>query len=286
VNRSRQTILLIVLASVTFLAGSQWTGWLGLGRSETVSVPAAAARPARPGHPGVSPGDRIASLNVAALDGGRPGGLGARDPWRFVDPPPIRRTDTSLKAAPPQAQVAAKPRLPHPEEFTLRYLGRFGPAGGGGFEASLTPSGLFFGLAGALLQKSLPCLEDLGRALPDQLLHPIVIVVQGYGEQENEALMGSAGLAVEAAGDDPHDTREPVFDQGAALDLDHAPVGAGPPGLQAGVHDGMGAGLESLHQRGRLLGPLLALSRAQLLDGFSKGPILPGRLKNPDDPRH
>src|SRR4051812_9632185 len=130
-RRARPTVLLTVLAAVLSFAALQWAGWLGLERGEPVTVPAAAAPSAvRPGHPGAHPGDRIASLNVAALAGAYSGGLGGRDPWRFVDPPPVRRTDTSSKAAPPQAQVAAapaEPPLPHPEDFTLRYLGRFGP---------------------------------------------------------------------------------------------------------------------------------------------------------------
>ncbi len=50
-------------------------------------------------------------------------------------------------------------------------------------------SDLLFGISRTLLKKSLSFLEDIGRALPDQPLHPIVIVIKGNGEQENEPWM-------------------------------------------------------------------------------------------------
>ena len=127
-NKARQTILLIALTAMLSAAALQWAGWLGLGQGETVTVPVALPRPAiRTGLP--RPGGRIASLNTAALDRARAGGMGGRDPWRFVDPPPIPNPDAQ-RSKRAQARVAAKPAepsLPHPDDFTLRYLGRFGP---------------------------------------------------------------------------------------------------------------------------------------------------------------
>jgi hypothetical protein len=129
-NRARQTFLLITLAAMLSLAALQWAGWLGLGQGETVTVPVAPARPTlRTGPP--RPGGRIASLNTAALDRARSGGRGGRDPWRFADPPPIPNPDarrsTQPEAQAPVAGKPAEPPRPHPDDFTLRYLGRFGP---------------------------------------------------------------------------------------------------------------------------------------------------------------
>ncbi len=128
-SRARQTTLLIVLAAVTFLAALQWAGWLGLGQGETMTLPVAPGRPAvHNGSP--RPGGRIALLNTAALAGAHPGGTGGRDPWRFVDPPPIsqrKSTEPQPEAQAPLAAKPAEPSLPHPDDFTLRYLGRFGP---------------------------------------------------------------------------------------------------------------------------------------------------------------
>jgi hypothetical protein len=101
VNRARQTTLLTALAVVTFLAALQWAGWLGLGQGETVTLPVAPARPAI--HNGsLRPGGRIASLNTATLDRALSGGIGGRDPWRFVDPPPVpqRRSKEPQSEAP------------------------------------------------------------------------------------------------------------------------------------------------------------------------------------------
>jgi hypothetical protein len=131
VNKARQTIPLIVLVALTLLAALQWAGLLRLGQGEIVTLPVAAARPAvRAGHPGARPGDRIASLHTEDLEHVRAGGIGGRDPWRFVDPPPIpqrKSPEPQPEAQAPMALKPAEPPFPHPDDFTLRYLGRFGP---------------------------------------------------------------------------------------------------------------------------------------------------------------
>src|SRR3954464_2276349 len=131
VSRARQTILLTVLAALALLAALQWAGLLRLEQDAIVTIPVAAAHPAvRAGHPGARPGDRIASLRTEDLERVRAGGMGGRDPWRFVDPPPIpqrKSTEPQPEAQAPMALKPAESPLPHPDDFTLRYLGRFGP---------------------------------------------------------------------------------------------------------------------------------------------------------------
>ncbi len=129
-GRTRQTILLIALAAALLTAARQWIRPLGLGRENTATVSIAPHRQA--GRAGIRSGDRIASLNTVDLERVRSGGLGGRDPWRFVDPAPIHtlRAGTQGPVVQPAAQPepsAPAPPGPHPEEFNLRYLGRFGP---------------------------------------------------------------------------------------------------------------------------------------------------------------
>ncbi|HEY4563484.1 MAG TPA: hypothetical protein VIJ36_10920 [Thermoanaerobaculia bacterium] len=130
-SKARQTILLIALAALALLAALQWAGLLRLEQDEIVTIPVAAAHPAvRAGRPGARPGDRIASLRTEDLERVRAGGMGGRDPWRFVDPPPIpqrKSTEPQPEAQAPMALKPAESPLPHPDDFTLRYLGRFGP---------------------------------------------------------------------------------------------------------------------------------------------------------------
>ena len=131
-GRAQRSSLWITLAVLLAVAASRWMGTLSLNGEGTALLPAAAAPPRiRGGHPGARPGDRIASLNVAILAGARSGGASGRDPWRFVDPPPVPQSGRS-KGSQPEAQAPVAPRpaeppLPHPDDFTLRYLGRFGP---------------------------------------------------------------------------------------------------------------------------------------------------------------
>lgn len=160
---SRQRNLLIVLGIL--LAITAWVRlrpMLGLGDGGQVaptprrsaagaidedggSAPAAPpAGPAAGEHHGARPGDRVALLRTADLDR-VPRQLAARrDPWRFVDPPPpppppppkphiptpeeIAAEEARRRAAEEAARLAAiEAAKPRPPEFTLEYLGNFGP---------------------------------------------------------------------------------------------------------------------------------------------------------------
>jgi hypothetical protein len=105
--------------------------------------PAAPSRPLRESHT-AHPGDHVAALRVPDLDRVPGEARVGRDPWRFVDPPPppppppppvhvptaaeleaLRRAqEEAAERARLAAIEAAKPR---PPEFTMDYLGRFGP---------------------------------------------------------------------------------------------------------------------------------------------------------------
>lgn len=160
---SRQRVLLLVLIAVALIAAWHWLApMLGIGGDDEVAAPAApAARPAtdaegdtpsRPSrsnatgeHHGARPGDRVAVLRLADLDRVPRESPAGRDPWRFVDPPP----PPPVKPPPPHVPTAAELKAmeearlraealvreaaieaakPKPAEFTLQYLGRFGPA--------------------------------------------------------------------------------------------------------------------------------------------------------------
>lgn len=158
-NSSRQKTLLIALA---FLAA--FAGWhylrpiLGIGvpddaPSAAAHAPgaepgdeggAARARPARESH-NARPGDRVAVLKMASLDHVLTDPKVGRDPWRFVDPPPppppaphvpsaaelheqeLARQRAAAAAAAAAAEAARVAAIPKPPEFTLDYLGNFGP---------------------------------------------------------------------------------------------------------------------------------------------------------------
>lgn len=159
---TRQRNLLIVLGVLVlylvwhFLLGPM----LGFGGDEGVTAPTPAARPAagdegdepaRPGRAGTrterhgaKPGDRVEVLRLADLDRIPNASTPGRDPWRFVDPPPkppappppphvptaaeLAEAERLRKLAEEQARLAAiEAAKPHPPEFTLQYLGRFGP---------------------------------------------------------------------------------------------------------------------------------------------------------------
>jgi hypothetical protein len=92
------------------------------------------------------PGDRVEVLRMADLDRVPADSAPGRDPWRFVDPPPPpppkpyvpsaeelrrmeeerRRAEEAARAA--AAAAAAEAAKPKPPEFTMEYLGNFGPA--------------------------------------------------------------------------------------------------------------------------------------------------------------
>jgi hypothetical protein len=133
--------LLITLAAV-LLATLPWVcPRLGLGRGSGPAtarsvVDAEGDAPARQDHRtraerrGAAPGDRIATLRLADLERAPRRSAAGRDPWSFVDPPPQRRQpeakpQATLAGATPVSIQADLP--PHPREFNLRYLGRFGP---------------------------------------------------------------------------------------------------------------------------------------------------------------
>ena len=93
-----------------------------------------------------SPGDRVAVLRMADLDRVPDESTPGRDPWRFVDPPPpaaaaAARADRGGAEAQQRGRGGGAPARrggrarwrrieaakPKPPEFTLQYLGRFGP---------------------------------------------------------------------------------------------------------------------------------------------------------------
>lgn len=108
--------------------------------------PTGRARPAATGETKrPRPGDRVSQIRIADLDRIPSLGVARRDPWTFIDPPPPKPPEPP----PPRALTAAeleamrlqrerdaeRARLaaieaakPKPAEFTLRYLGHFGPA--------------------------------------------------------------------------------------------------------------------------------------------------------------
>src|SRR3954451_25465693 len=103
--RAQRSSLWITLAVLLAVAASRWMGTLSLNGEGTPLLPAAAAPPRiRGGHPGARPGDRIASLQTADLEHVRAGGIGGRDPWRFVDPPPVPQSGRS-NGSQPEAQA-------------------------------------------------------------------------------------------------------------------------------------------------------------------------------------
>jgi hypothetical protein len=159
---SRQKTLLMALGAVLLIAAWKLLpGLLGLGGDEEAAAPAATARrstdaegdaPSRPSraargaeHLGARPSDRVAVLRMADLDRVPRESTPGRDPWRFIDPPPpppppppkphvptaeeLRAAEEARRRAEEAARLAAiEAAKPKPAEFTLQYLGRFGPA--------------------------------------------------------------------------------------------------------------------------------------------------------------
>jgi hypothetical protein len=161
---SRQKTLLLVLGGLALIAA--WVSFLrpmlGFGGGgDAATAPAAAKRPAvdsegdevaaRPGrraaaeHHGAHPGDRVAVLRLADLDRAPRPATAGRDPWRYVDPPPpppvkpppphvptaeeLRAAEEARRRAEEAARLRAiEAAKPHPAEFSLQYIGRFGPA--------------------------------------------------------------------------------------------------------------------------------------------------------------
>jgi len=156
VNEGRTKMLLAALGIVVLFAAWQWIGpALGMGGGEAIGgrddsgdfqpmdrVGGLGQVPERPQV------EEVVDLRVAELGGTardfRPG----RDPWRFVAPPPPPPAPTPPPPPPPrpltaaeiearrQAQLlleqqraaaAAKAAEPKPPQFTLQYLGKFGP---------------------------------------------------------------------------------------------------------------------------------------------------------------
>ena len=159
-GNTRQRNLLIVLGLLLLVVLWQYFG-PGLGGGDE-APPAATARrtgiddedggeePARRTggngeRRGARPGDRVAVLRAAELDRVPPRLTIGRDPWRFVDPPPppppkplppppppsaeeLRRMEEARRRAEEAARLAAiEAAKPRPAEFTLKYLGYFGP---------------------------------------------------------------------------------------------------------------------------------------------------------------
>ena len=155
----RQKRLLMVLGALLLIVAWRYLpAMLGLGGGDDggVDVPTAKrsldddepvrrALPAGEESRGARPGDRVEILRVADLDR-TPGPLAAgRDPWRFIDPPPppvklpppppppsaeelARRERERLAELERQRLLAIERAKPRPPEFTLEYLGYFGPA--------------------------------------------------------------------------------------------------------------------------------------------------------------
>ncbi|HSS48958.1 MAG TPA: hypothetical protein VLX28_08425 [Thermoanaerobaculia bacterium] len=156
---SRQKTLLIVLALLAAFAGWHYLRpMLGFGvpdESATATpgrapgtepgdeAPAARPRPSRESHT-ARPGDHVAVLKMSSLDHVATDAKVGRDPWRFVDPPPppppihvptaaelreqeLARQRAAAAAAAAAAEAARVAAIPKPPEFTLEYLGNFGP---------------------------------------------------------------------------------------------------------------------------------------------------------------
>jgi hypothetical protein len=143
---SRQRNLTIVLAVVLLIATWHFLGpRLGFGGNDVATVqdahPAAdsgenaqprTVRHVRSGHLGTRPGERVAVLHLADLDRAPKDSARGRDLWSFVNPP--RPQIPPLQPQPKQQVPVAEaplpkttPPPPHPADFNLQYLGRFGP---------------------------------------------------------------------------------------------------------------------------------------------------------------
>jgi hypothetical protein len=155
---SWQKALLIVLACLAAFAGWHYLRpLLGFGAPDEGAPAAARAPGAEPGEESAGrprptrvshtarPGDRVAVLKMASLDHVATDPKAGRDPWRFVDPPPppkplvraptpaelreqeLARQRAAAAAAAAAAEAARLAAIPKPPEFTMEYLGNFGP---------------------------------------------------------------------------------------------------------------------------------------------------------------
>jgi hypothetical protein len=155
----RQRYLLYALGFLLLIALWHYLGpVLGFGGDDPAAGPAvqrpatdAEGDPIRPSrrvaaaHQGAKPGDRVAVLRMEDLNRLPAESTPGRDPWRFVDPPPPpppaphvptaeeleaqrRAAEEARRRAEEAARLAAiEAAKPHPPEFNLQYLGRFGP---------------------------------------------------------------------------------------------------------------------------------------------------------------
>jgi hypothetical protein len=143
---ARQRNLIIVLAVVLLISGWHFVGpMLGFGWNDAAhllvahpTVDSEGDAPSRPshrigaGHLGTHSGERVAVLHLADLDRIPSSSARGRDLWTFVNPlpPPIVHTLPLSNRQGPVAE-APLPKLtppsPHPADFDLQYLGRFGP---------------------------------------------------------------------------------------------------------------------------------------------------------------
>ena len=160
-SNPRQRLLLYALGVVALFALWHYLGpMLGFGGSGEATGPAKVQRqsldsegdePARPSrrvstaHQGAKPGDRVAVLRMGDLERTPAESKAGRDPWRFVDPPPpppppphvptkeeleaqrLAQEEARRRAEEAARLAAIEAAKPHPPEFTLQYLGRFGP---------------------------------------------------------------------------------------------------------------------------------------------------------------
>lgn len=160
-GNTRQRNLLILLGLLLLVVAWRYLApALGLGGDDDVVAPTATAGrtglgdeggggglPARRTREsqGARPGDLVAALHVEELDRVPPNLTIGRDPWRFVDPPPppppkplppppppsaeeLRRLEEARRRAEEAARLAAiEAAKPKPPEFTMEYLGHFGP---------------------------------------------------------------------------------------------------------------------------------------------------------------
>lgn len=159
-RNQREKNLLILLGVLLAIAAWHYVPpMLGFGGPEPAQTTRSAtdeegnpitAQPALPGgardeRRGARPGDRVAELRLQDLDRVPREASVGRDPWRFIDPPPPkpvvapgptpeqlqameearRRAEEAARLA--SAAAAAEAAKPKPPEFTLEYLGRFGP---------------------------------------------------------------------------------------------------------------------------------------------------------------
>jgi hypothetical protein len=162
-GNTRQRYLLYALGFVLLITLWHYGApMLGFGGSDGAASPAAAQRrqsvdaegdspPARgrrveATHQGAKPNDRVEVLRMADLDRVPGASQAGRDPWRYVDPPPPpppqphqptpeeleaqrRAAEEARRRAEEAARLAAiEAAKPHPPEFNLQYLGRFGPS--------------------------------------------------------------------------------------------------------------------------------------------------------------